>query len=393
MRSDKVSEVSPTKHAADDDEWETVEVKTRGRNRNKAFDCRGQSHNAWYNNQGNSGRKVKEKRTSQSRKRNAYRKIAREILSSILDSVEVEVQRRQKTVANQGEAESLEQKKRAVKSEATLTSLKSSHSSGKPLTMRDIVLGKHSNAEKKESESTTNNPVVYAGAVRSGRPSSESISTGGSTEVKTKGTQTTPPSLDQGTAPTFPETLSGASANTQSSLATEEVDNVFDKVGQANRGDIVLADDSSSSVDAEDEPGPGASKAAASSENDSSPPPPLPTLLGPGNANSATSSVASSLEAPHASSHRHHHSSSGNANDVGYHLLDVCDRLSRDMNVFMTRRAAALSARRLERGALLAALQETVSVSDRIFSDFCLFVFPRLTHYKLDRAYGVVLEL
>lgn len=91
---------------------------------------------------------------------------------------------------------------------------------------------------------------------------------------------------------------------------------------------------------------------------------PVQTLVGPGNNNSASSSVASSLEAPHATRHKpHHHHDSCKEDDVGYHLLKVCDRLSLDMNTFMRRRASALSVRRRERGVLLAALQDTVQVS------------------------------
>jgi hypothetical protein len=91
---------------------------------------------------------------------------------------------------------------------------------------------------------------------------------------------------------------------------------------------------------------------------------PVQTLVGPGNNNSASSSVASSLDAPHATRHKpHHHHDSCKEDDVGYHLLKVCDRLSSDMNTFMKRRASALTLRRRERGALLAALQDSVQVS------------------------------
>lgn len=101
---------------------------------------------------------------------------------------------------------------------------------------------------------------------------------------------------------------------------------------------------------------------------------PVQTLVGPGNNNSASSSVASSLEAPHATRHKphHHHHHSCKEDDVGYHLLKVCERLSADMNTFMRRRASALAVRRRERGALLAALQDTVQVSHNCTSHFKL---------------------
>ena len=96
---------------------------------------------------------------------------------------------------------------------------------------------------------------------------------------------------------------------------------------------------------------------------EASPAPPLPTLLSPGNANSATSSVASSLDAPHAVHHNHLSSHPGNENDVGYHLLHVCDRLTRDIGQFMKRREQALTIRHRERRLVLGALQDTLSVS------------------------------
>ena len=80
---------------------------------------------------------------------------------------------------------------------------------------------------------------------------------------------------------------------------------------------------------------------------------------GPGNRNSATSSVASCLEAPHGSGDQN----SLGKEDVGYHLLSVCKSLSNGMSTFMGRRSMALDLRRRERGALLTALQDVVSVS------------------------------
>jgi DNA polymerase sigma len=90
--------------------------------------------------------------------------------------------------------------------------------------------------------------------------------------------------------------------------------------------------------------------------------PPFSTLVGPSNMNSANSSVASSLEAPHATRYgvHHHHQKSPKEDDVGYHLLKVCEKLSSDMDIFMSRRALALNVRRRERRDLLASLQETV---------------------------------
>ena len=104
---------------------------------------------------------------------------------------------------------------------------------------------------------------------------------------------------------------------------------------------------------------------------------PVQTLVAPGNNNSASSSVASSLDAPHATRHKpHHYHESYKEDDVGYHLLKLCDRLSVDMSTFMKRRASALTVRRRERGVLLSALQETVQVSFmlNILNFQCFFV-------------------
>lgn len=307
---------------------------------------------------------MKTQRTSASRKRTATRRMVRDILSSVLDSVDGEVRRRRKSadvkMFEERRKRGSQITRKSVVSATTAVSSKP-NASAKPFSMRDVVMGKQSVAVKKthvaqprtpNQRTTARSPAPYAGIVRASLNDTQKTPP----QIKSKSSQTLSAVADQSTAQTLPETLSGTSANTQSSLATEEVDN-------AGRAPVALADDSSSVVDGGDEVEQTRGKAAANHEAESSPPPPLPTLLGPGNANSATSSVASSLEAPHASSHRHHHSSGCNENDVGYHLLDVCDRLSRDMNVFMARRALALTARRLERGALLAALQDTVSVS------------------------------
>jgi hypothetical protein len=156
--------------------------------------------------------------------------------------------------------------------------------------------------------------------------------------------------------------LSGVSANTQSSAYTdgdnrsETYNRSAEKaVEQTSSGDPIFGDAATFAPRRQHTKTKGEKK-------ETSQIPPLPALLGPGNTNSASSSVASSLEAPH-TRHIHHHFSTANENDVGYHLLDVCDRLSHDMDVFMGRRALALGIRRRERGALLAALQDTASVS------------------------------
>ena len=97
----------------------------------------------------------------------------------------------------------------------------------------------------------------------------------------------------------------------------------------------------------------------ATATDDSNVPPPLDTLLGPGNSYSASSSVASSLDAPHGARPE---------DDVGYHLLNVCGQLSEEINTFMSRRSLALDVRRRERSAVLGALQDTLG---KIWPDQC----------------------
>lgn len=350
----------------DDDEWETVEAKGKGKNRVKPSESRMRSHHSqnwsssWRTGSGNS-RKVKAGRTSASRKRNATRRIVRDVLTSVLDSVDVEVRRRKSAM----EAKVLEERRNRLthNGHQVVGPAATGRGQAASMTMRDVIVANQrniattgGNAQPSAAEATHRSVSPNVTGFR--ESVGESTKMYSSTLLRSKGTQTVGTgAADQSTALTLPDTLSGTSANTQSSLATEEIDNIPERSRVA--GSAVVADDSSSVVAGGDEAELSNMKDLACTKDDSSPP--LSTLLGPGNSNSATSSVASSLEAPHVSKHRHHHHSSGyNENDVGYHLLDVCDRLSRDMSVFMSRRSLALSARRKERGALLAALQDTV---------------------------------
>ena len=96
---------------------------------------------------------------------------------------------------------------------------------------------------------------------------------------------------------------------------------------------------------------------------------PVPTFLGVNSNNSASSSVSSSLNAP-ANGVRGCNSGKSSSNSLsdnaahlieGYHLLDVCDRLSEEISFFMKRRAAALDLRRVQIQNLMAVMHETVS--------------------------------
>ena len=96
---------------------------------------------------------------------------------------------------------------------------------------------------------------------------------------------------------------------------------------------------------------------------------PVPTFLGVSSDNSASSSVSSSLGAHNSRDICQSGVSSDGPSQIqknakkqaeGYHLLDVCERLTRDIKIFMDRRAAALKCRRNERQALLGALHATL---------------------------------
>mmetsp|Transcript_40806 Transcript_40806/g.57367 ORF Transcript_40806/g.57367 Transcript_40806/m.57367 type:complete len:1211 (+) Transcript_40806:109-3741(+) len=348
-KKEEVKGDKETSNDDDDDEWETVESKSRSYRNRKA-----------NTSNTNVSRKVKNKRTPAARKGNADRKMIREILSSVLDSVDVEIRKKKrverKNVVDGGLRFSGGKKKSSM-AQLDRRSL-GQHLNpdrsrvGKSQSQRDLSVGTHvtqhkkigtnSNAKVPKQKEAT---LVRHHSLRT--PHNKGIPKGGKLAA------------DQGTATTAPETLSGNSANSQLTEGENEPDGIKQDSPPKRAGTALPGD--SGSLDVDDTGEVPESKANEQAPNYVSPPPPLQTLLGPGNTNSASSSVASSLEAPHASSHRHHHSSCGNENDVGYHLLDVCSRLSKDMGVFMMRRNQALAARRRERGALLTVLQDTAS--------------------------------
>jgi DNA polymerase sigma len=365
-RSAPVTSVQPSVGREDDhDEWETVEVRTRG-NRKKSGD---RGSNGRFSSLQSHGKKNKNPRTSESRKRIAKRKMVRDILYSVLDSVDEQVRRRK-----QGSEPSPRPIPNAwgtlpAKKKGLPTTDQSSESAGAQppanqrkdgATMRDVIMGKQSANVAKVSNSQQGSQRGYADRVRQ-RGLAE-----GAKKTRDKTTLVSPTAADQNTAPTVPETLSAVS--TASAITeTPSAKNTLQAPGLARS-------ESSSSESIE------ATKPQSNSKQPSkevTPSPPLPTLLSPGNANSATSSVASSLDAPHVV---HHHSSfPGNENDVGYHLLRVCDRLTREIAQFMKRRDQALKIRRHERGLVLGALQDSLSVSKRASSSRRATMPPFLT--------------
>lgn len=344
----------------DSGEWETVEVKPRG-NRKKAGDRDRGNHgrllsnnsNAHGSQNGNGSKKSKSNRNHNRKQKANARKMARELLSSVLDRVDEDVRKRRKGTKDSSRPLV---NKWAVASPSiqVITGGSSANAaamvveqSGREMTMRDIVEGRQAtNASTATGQSL---PRTLAQPVRH-RPEAR-----GETKLGIEGKKTRDKLgsskltgavfADQNTAPTIPETLSAVSAETTSRNATPQ------ETGAA-QGDSTVGGS-----------GEGLKPPLAQGAKGVSPSPPLPTLLTE-NANSSSSSVASSLDTSHAGHHGNHISSTqGSEKDVGYHLLDVCDRLTRDINIFMKRREHALEIRRRERGSVLMALQGTLSVS------------------------------
>lgn len=333
--------------------WETVEAKAKGRSRRNGDQKPSSTGVCTFS----SNRRNKNIRTAVSRKHNQSRKIVKDIILTVLDVVEDEVKGRERKLGQSNKSaeerrhniEVMTQRDRKMESTAKSNQIIDSN----PTTLRDIVLGR-----KNPKPLTASNPSRYANTDCATIVTKDLKSNGKLSPQATPFRQHMNSPADQNTANTVPETLSGTSANTQSSINTDSETTAFEAYMKSRLPveEPILGDSISDGIEDEkwQKPVPEAKKAGY-------PSPPLQTLLGPGNTNSASSSVASSLDPPHASNHRHHHHCAGNENDVGYHLLDVCGRLSQDMDVFMARRADALSARRKERGALLSALQETVN--------------------------------
>ena len=344
------------------DDWETVEVKGRG---NKKKNGRSMGHQS---SSVSNGSKKNKTRTQATRKKQIMRKIVKDILSGVLDSVDDEVKRRrQQQVRSSRNASNVAAPVVAWNGGNRAAGLP--EGAQKDITSRDTpvaVTGQASaTATQKQKQSpqpeqknggATNTPQTTSPAGKKATP----VSASPAKESKAQGT-----CADQQTASTIPETVSAVSDTRRT---------------PPNEGRNIARNDSSSSDGDENRKQERAAIPTHAGKMPS-PVPPLPTLLSPGNANSTSSSVASSLEAPHAS-HTHRHTPSANEDDVGYHLLDVCDRLTRDMHVFMARRATALNTRRQERGALLGALQESVSVRHMYF------VAPGASRFSLQFQYS-----
>ena len=385
---------------ADDGAWETVELKTRGRkakcnntqtsNKPTSQNNRGGNNNQNHNNNsgrhdsgaasttcdgGNShsSRRHRRGKGGKDRRRREQR-VVKDVISHILDAVDEEVARRRK----QGTKSSSDEKRRSNNEKRPSSSNGKQHgqneqrrkanagnssSPSKPLkSLRDVVAGSTAaptktvaKAQDKSAASTSTNEA-------------QKKTKGGS--EPTKGAKIKPglsyksviEPVDQTSKPkpSVSSTLNGtkvagnkakpipeSNAIVAPTSKVEPTDN-SEKPAQAS----LIPDNNSNSMEEK-------RRTSVSVTEDEATSPPLSTLLGP-NSCSASSSVASSLEAPHSSRFRHQ---TATEDDVGFHLLNVCGQLSEEINTFMSRRSVALDIRRRERGAVLSALQDTLGVS------------------------------
>eukprot|EP00751_Fragilariopsis_kerguelensis_P007318 CAMPEP_0170802994 /NCGR_PEP_ID=MMETSP0733-20121128/29704_1 /TAXON_ID=186038 /ORGANISM="Fragilariopsis kerguelensis, Strain L26-C5" /LENGTH=1914 /DNA_ID=CAMNT_0011156487 /DNA_START=257 /DNA_END=6001 /DNA_ORIENTATION=+ len=358
-------------HKADDqeDQWETVEARPRGR---KRIPEKGGNFNTGNTNgQQNANCKKKASRASK-RDRNKFlgRRIVKDISGGALDVVgDDQLQRRSHfsrekthTRRNQMTLSSTNSKSEvpAKKSSTATLPQNSKIQQKKGGFIRDVLVGVKGSSCKQHSQKTklakaapfsyserakslikldSNEPLTnISGRNRFKKNENSSQITG---TKASKSTRTLP--ADQNTIPTI------ASTN---SAFTSSITNVTQR-----KSGIVRRSDSSTTESIQ---APKPKDSALDPVKYASPPPPLPTLLSPGNNNSTSSSVASSLDAPH--SGHHGNASRQSENDVGCHLLDVCDRLSNEISEFMKRREAALAIRRHERGLVLIALEKTLGL-------------------------------
>ncbi|KAL7579000.1 hypothetical protein ACA910_019044 [Epithemia clementina (nom. ined.)] len=322
------------------------------------------------------------------RKNNSSRKIARDIVFSVLDGVEDELRvkqeqrlhQQQSTIptANAWHAARVQQQPQKQVSQSQNSTAQT------PSNRAAVVVTAAAAAAPNKSQSGAKQRHIRPSDGDASKRNDALLPKQTSTLSRSSALGSAP--ADQGTAPTYQETvsaLSSASNTVENSTSVivkskQEINNTNSSVSPNHQPapDAKVGGSGGSVDDVETATHPTDRITVTNNHNNSSsnqsmrsPVPPLPTLLSPENANSTASSVASSLEAPHGRHHHLHHAPSQDEhNAVGYHLLDVCDRLSQDIALFMKSRAQAVSLRRSERAVLLGALQEVVS---GIWSNSC----------------------
>jgi hypothetical protein len=351
----ELSAENSTSNTAEWDSWETVEV--RGRNSRKkpppppSPSAKQTTNSISVVSLVNDSQKLNSKKSKGAkhngvqRKKGMAHKVVSDILTNLIDSIDDEAKKvRQLRVTTPSRPVNswkngppgVIQKYVAVTKEGSVCI---NSSVNRETTLRDVLIGKRADDSSEANKTVRSTPVkVDYSTSSSNSPNKTSDKDAADKSIR---------KTDQNTAPTYQDTSSSSSNALLGSK--EEPQNTIDRKSDT------------SSSETEEVPQNGGGEAASKLDAVNATTPPLPTLLSPENANSATSSVASSLEAPPRGRIHHHSDTVKDVNDVGYHLLDVCDRLSRDMSLFMSRRALALSARRRERGTILSALQSSVA--------------------------------
>ena len=378
---------------ADESAWETVAAKTRkpkakqsNEHTNNKSNAGGRSNQSGRNGNsasngegGNSNDRRKDKKRNRKERDRGKRnqtKVVKDMLTHILDAVDDELSRRGKqggksvtsddrcrSSANDKRSSPLKNNNRNNNDErqkAAVTSAQSSLSGSKqqPRSLRDVVAGVTTPAPRNNMKPTDDTQSKAKPAVTEHQRDSK-IKPGLSYKSVIEPTR-------QHTAVVIPSTTTEAKASEKAVNATEKK-TVKHQRGASKSKKTITSIGGKPKVDSLDVEAEKDTSARAdschsppSTSEDDRNTPPLSTLLGPGTSCSATSSVASSLEAPHSSTFRHQ--SISTTEDVGVHLLNVCKQLSIEIDTFMSRRSLALDVRRKERSAVLGALQDTLLV-------------------------------
>lgn len=342
---------------ADDGEWETVGSRTRNTRKKKCSNDRstisGGRPGQLAGEQGNSSRRKRDR----DRKRSQTRKAMKEAQPA--EDAAIDGSRRARSesigqppaaltpsVSTDKPGSSVVTKIPSKVSPIPVARRSSGNESGtgtSGTSMRDVLLGKITDTSTNDPHASQHPKAKSLSCSERNSPTNEKVQSN-KIEPATK----TGPAADQNTIPTVPETLSAVSAT---SAFTPSINNVTPRgIGMLRNTDSGSEEESDA---AQKEP-----DSLPSSTKGLSPSPPLPTLLNPGNNNSSSSSVASSLEAPH--TREHGNKSHPSEDDVGFHLLGVCKRLSNDVSIFMKRRDEALAVRRRERRLVLNALENSL---------------------------------
>lgn len=392
----------------DADEWETVAVKTRkpkakqtndqannskSNNGNRSSQSSsGRNNNNCSSNHGEGGNKrhrdKKKNRKDKGEKDNNRRRnqpnnqtsVVKDVLTHILDVVDDEVSKRKqgvKSVASDDRRRSANSDKRSPatannsrsntdqrrRSQATpVSSSTDSNSKQQPRSLRDVVAGVTPTSGKSSDTVPQNGDQSKKSAPEPPRDAKIKPGLSYKSVIEPTRQQTpavvTPTTTNEAKAPEK-TVKAGGKENSKSKSASAAAcrrDASSSSAQGKTKGTAPLETETNCVAAKED----SCQLPASTTEEDRNTPP-LSTLLGPGTSCSATSSVASSLEAPHSS--RFRHQSIASTEDVGVHLLNVCKQLSEEIDTFMSRRSLALDVRRKERSAVLGALQDTLVVS------------------------------